>query len=54
MQLTDFAHKVPDDVWTLFESTLPSVVWCANGCPPYDNRKCLSAALYVLVAGIGL
>ena len=53
MHLTDFARKVPDDVWALFEPILPPVVWCGNGCPPYDNRACLHAVLYVLVTGIG-
>jgi transposase len=53
MQLTDFARKVPDEVWALFEPILPPVVWCGNGCPPYDNRMCLHAVLYVLVTGIG-
>jgi len=53
MQLTDFARKVPDDVWRLFEPILPPVVWCGNGCAPYDNRACLHAVLYVLVTGIG-
>jgi transposase len=53
MQLTDFARKVPDEVWAVFEPILPPVVWCGNGCPPYDNRTCLHAALYVLVTGIG-
>jgi transposase len=53
MQLTDFARKVPDDVWMLFEPILPPVVWRGNGCPPYDNRACLHALLYVLVMGIG-
>jgi len=53
MQLTDFARKVPEDVWALFEPILPPVVWCGNGCPPYDNRECLHAVLYVLVTGIG-
>ena len=53
MQLTDFARKVPDDVWALFEPILPPVVWCGIGCPPYDNRECLHAVLYVLVTGIG-
>ena len=53
MQLTDFARKVPDDVWALFEPILPAVVWCGTGCPPYDNRECLHAVLYVLVTGIG-
>jgi hypothetical protein len=49
MQLTDFARKVPEEVWTLFAPLLPPVVWCGNGCPPYDNRACLHAVLYVLV-----
>ena len=53
MHLTDFARKVPDDVWALFEPILPPVVWCGNGCPPYDNRECLHAVLYVLVTGMG-
>jgi transposase len=53
MQLTDFARKVPDEVWTLFEPILPPVGWGGNGCPPYDNRACLHAVLYVLVTGIG-
>jgi transposase len=53
MQLTDFARQVPDEVWKLFEPILPPVVWCGYGCPPYDNRECLHAVLYVLVTGIG-
>ena len=53
MQLTDFAREVPEDVWALFAPILPPVVWCGNGCPPYDNRECLHAVLYVLVTGIG-
>jgi transposase len=53
MQLTDFAGKVPDEVWALFEPILPPVVWSGTGCPPYDNRACLHAVLYVLVTGIG-
>ena len=53
MQLTDFARKVPEEVWTVFEPILPPVVWSGNGCPPYDNRACLHAVLYVLVTGIG-
>jgi transposase len=53
MQLTDFAREVPDEVWTLFAPILPPVVWCGNGCPPYDNRECLHAVLYILVTGIG-
>jgi transposase len=53
MQLTDFARKVPDEVWTLFEPILPPMVWAGNGCPPYDNRAGWHAGLYVLVTGIG-
>lgn len=53
MQLTDCARKVPEDVWALFAPLLPPVVWCGNGCPPYDNRECFHAVLYVLVTGIG-
>jgi transposase len=53
MQLTDFARKVPDEGWRLFAPILPRVVWCGNGCPPYDNRACLHAVLYVLVTGSG-
>ena len=45
MQLTDFARGVPEEVWTLFAPLLPPVVWCGNGCPPYDNRECLHAVL---------
>jgi len=53
MQLTDFARKVPDEVWALVEPILPPVVWCGNGCPPDDKRECLPAVLYVLVTGMG-
>jgi transposase len=53
MQLTDFARKVPAEVWAGFEPILPPVVWSGKGCPPYDNRTCLHAVLYVLVTGIG-
>jgi transposase len=53
MQLTDFARQVPDEVWALFAPILPPVVWCGNGCRPYNNRECLHAVLYVLVTGIG-
>ena len=53
MHLTDFAREVPDEVWALFAPILPPVVWCGNGCPPYDNREWLHAVLYGLVTGIG-
>ena len=53
MQLTDFVHDVPDDVWAVFEAILPPVVWKGNGRKPKGNRECLHALLYLLVAGIG-
>jgi len=53
MQLMDFARKVPEEVWAVFEPILPPVVWQGNGCPPYDNRVCLHAVVSVLVTGIG-
>ncbi len=30
MQLTDFARRLPDAVWQLFEPLLPARVWCGN------------------------
>jgi transposase len=53
MQLTDFVRGVPDDVWSVFEPILPPVVWKGNGRKPKENRECLHALLYVLIAGIG-
>ena len=44
---------MPQDVGALFAPSLPPVGWCGNGGPPYDNRECLHAVLYVLVTGIG-
>jgi len=52
MQLTDFARRLPDDVWTLFEPLLPPRVWAGNGRPPATNKECLHAVFYVLIAGI--
>ena len=52
MQLTDFARRLPDDVWALFEPLLPTRVWCGNGRPPASNKDCLHAVFYVLVSGI--
>jgi transposase len=52
MQLTDFARRLPDDVWALFEPLLPARVWCGNGRPPASNRECLHAVFYVLISGI--
>ena len=31
MQLTDFARKVPEEVWRRFEPILPPGVWGGNG-----------------------
>jgi hypothetical protein len=28
MQLTDFARRLPDDVWALFEPLLPAALPC--------------------------
>ena len=52
MQLKDFARRLPDEVWELFEPLLPAVVWCGNGRKPKANRDCFHALLYVLVSGI--
>ncbi len=53
MQLTDFARKVPEEVWAVFEPNLPPIVWSGNGGPPDDQRACLPAGLDVLVTGMG-
>jgi transposase len=53
MNLTDFVDDVPDDVWAEFEPVLPPVVWKGVGRKPKDNRACLHALLYLLIAGIG-
>jgi transposase len=53
MQLTDFVRGVPDDVWAVFEPSLPPVAWKGNGRKPWGNRDCLHALLYVPAAGIG-
>ena len=53
MQLTDFVAGVPDDVWAVFEPILPPVVWKGVGRKPKDNRACLHALLYLLIAGCG-
>lgn len=39
MQLTDFARKIPEERKRRFAPILPPMVWCGNGCPPYDNRR---------------
>jgi transposase len=52
MQLTDFARRLPDDVWALFEPLLPARLWCGNGRPPASNKECLHAVFYVLISGI--
>ncbi len=53
MKRTDFVAGVPDDVWILFEPILPAVIWKGVGRKPKDNRACLHALRYLLVAGIG-
>jgi transposase len=53
MELSDFARRLPDEVWAVFEPILPSVVWCGNGRPPASNRDCLHGLLYVLASGVG-
>ncbi len=52
MQLKDFARRLPDEVWALFEPILPARIWCGNGRPPKSDRDCFHALLYVLVTGI--
>ena len=52
MQLKDLARHVPDELWAAFEPVLPERVWSGTGRPPYSNRACLHALLYVLVTGI--
>lgn len=52
MQLKDFAHRLPDEVWDLFEPRLPPQNWCGNGRPPKTNRECFHALMSVLVTGI--
>ena len=52
MQLTDFARRLPDDVWAVFEPLLPARVWCGNGRPPANNKECLHAVFYILSSGI--
>jgi len=52
MRITDFARRLPDEIWVAFEPVLPAVVWCGNGCPPIDNRRCLHGLLYVLASGV--
>jgi transposase len=52
MQLKDFACRLPDEGWELFEPLLPAVVWGGNGRKPNANRDCFHALRYVLVRGI--
>jgi transposase len=52
MQLKDFARRLPDEVWDLFEPILPPRIWCGNGRKPKTNRACFHALMYVLVTGI--
>ena len=52
MPLKDFARRLPDEVWDLFEPRLPPRNWCGNGRPPKPKRECFHALMYVLVTGI--
>jgi transposase len=52
MRISDFARRLPDEVWAVFEPILPPKVWIGNGCPPIGNRECLHGLLYVLATGI--
>src|SRR5512135_2157279 len=52
MQLKDFAHRLPEEVWKLFEPLLPPRNWCGNGRPPKTNRAWFHALMYGLVTGI--
>jgi transposase len=45
------ARRLPDELWQVFESVLPPVIWCGNGRPPVSNRACLHAALFILISG---
>ena len=52
LQLKDFARRLPDEVWDLFEPLLPPRLWCGNGRPPKTNQDCCQALMYVLVTGL--
>src|SRR5262245_17394487 len=52
MELKEIARGVPEEIWSVFEPILPSVIWCGNGRPPKGNRDCFHALLHVLVSGI--
>ena len=52
MALKELARRLPDDIWIEFEPILPARVWAGEGRPPYGNRECLHALLYVLASGI--
>lgn len=52
MELADFARKVPDEVWAVFEPVLPERVWVGNGRPPIPARECLHGILYIAASGI--
>jgi transposase len=52
VQLHDLARRLPDDIWAAFAPHLPDRVYAGTGRPPYSNRDCLHALLYVLASGI--
>ena len=47
MQLKDFARRLPDEGWDLFEPLLPPRIWCGNGRKPKTNRAGFHALRYV-------
>src|SRR5579883_3367060 len=39
MALKDIARELPEEIWAVFEPTLPRVIWCGNGRPPKGNAN---------------
>ncbi|HYQ91514.1 MAG TPA: transposase [Candidatus Competibacteraceae bacterium] len=52
MQLKDFARRLPDEMWDLFEPISPPRIGCGNGRKPKTNQDCFHALMDVLVMGI--
>lgn len=51
MTFETLARRLPDELWNAFEPVLPPVVWCGNGRPPVDNKRCLHATIFILISG---
>jgi transposase len=51
LTFSSMVRKLPDEVWNAFEPVLPPVIWKGNGRPPYSNRICLQAAIFILTSG---